>query len=395
MFAAIQEFVICRNCKNNINFYETSPRGLGFKIAARCGCGTRFINSGPMINSGFEINRRIVLVMRLLGVGLQGLNLFCNMMDIGKGMCQDTYSSIINHLYDAAKIVFDAMCLRVVQQERKENEKREKPCSNFTVSGDGSWKKRGFTSLYGVTTLIAHYSGKVIDFVVKSSVCKVCDRKNKNDENYIEWFKQHQQECSLNHVGSAGKMEVDAIKEMFSASEEKFGVRYLNYIGDGDSKTYKAILDLNPYGDDFPVTKSEKVILPIFEDLSREDLLQRCLGGHTQNANESFNATVWRLAPKHLNSGRKIIEIASYIAAGIFNEGYLSVLRIMDDVGLVIGSVCRNFASKQDENRTNAWKRRSRSFSRISRLIQKAKLQSENEMHEEAEGLLYGPGIAD
>lgn len=86
MFAAIQEFVICRNCKNNINFYETSPRGLGFKIATRCGCGTRFINSGPMINSGFEINRRIVLVMRLLGVGLQGLNLFCNMMDIGKGM---------------------------------------------------------------------------------------------------------------------------------------------------------------------------------------------------------------------------------------------------------------------------------------------------------------------
>lgn len=66
VFAAIQEFVICRNCKNNINFYETRPRGLGFKIAARCGSGTRFINSGPMINSGFEINRRIVLVMRLL-----------------------------------------------------------------------------------------------------------------------------------------------------------------------------------------------------------------------------------------------------------------------------------------------------------------------------------------
>lgn len=105
-------------------------------------------------------------------------------------MYQDTYGSIINHLYDAAKIVFDAMCLRVVQQERKENEEREKTSSNFTVSGDGSWKKRGFTSLYGVTTLIAHYSGKVIDFVMKSSVCKACDRKSKNNENYIEWFEQ-------------------------------------------------------------------------------------------------------------------------------------------------------------------------------------------------------------
>jgi len=31
---------------------------------------------------------------------------------------------------------------------------------------------------------------------------------------------------------------------------------------------------------------------------------------------------IWRLAPKHLNSGLKIVEIASYIAARIFNEGY-------------------------------------------------------------------------
>ena len=36
----------------------------------------------------------------------------------------------------------------------------------------------------------------------------------------------------------------------------------------------------------------QKEILPIYEDLSRDDLLERCLGGHTQNANESFNSTV-------------------------------------------------------------------------------------------------------
>jgi len=36
-------------------------------------------------------------------------------------------------------------------------------------------------------------------------------------------------------------------------------------------------------------------ILPIYEELSREELLHRCLGGFTQNANESFNAMVWAL----------------------------------------------------------------------------------------------------
>ena len=72
----------------------------------------------------------------------------------------------------------------------------------------------------------------------------------------------------------------DAMKEMFSASEEKFCVKYSNYIGNWDSKTLKAILELNPCG-------------------------------HTQNANESFNAAVWRLSPKHLHSGLKIIEMSA------------------------------------------------------------------------------------
>jgi len=44
-------------------------------------------------------------------------------------------------------------------------------------------------------------------------------------------------------------MEIDSIKEMYLASE-KFGVRYGNYIGNRDSKTFKAILDVNSYSDD-------------------------------------------------------------------------------------------------------------------------------------------------
>lgn len=56
-----------------------------------------------------------------------------------------------------------------------------------------------------------------------------------------------------NHEGSAGKMEVDAIIEMFLRSDEKFGVEYNNYIGSGDSKMFKAILDKNPYGNDFKI----------------------------------------------------------------------------------------------------------------------------------------------
>ena len=52
-------------------------------------------------------------------------------------------------------------------------------------------------------------------------------------------------------------MEVSSVTEMFLKSEEKYGAKYGNYIGNGDSKTFKTILDVNSeYGDDFQVVKS-------------------------------------------------------------------------------------------------------------------------------------------
>lgn len=44
-------------------------------------------------------------------------------------------------------------------------------------------------------------------------------------------------------------------------------------------------------------------IKPVYEELSRNDLLHRCLGGYTQNNNESFNS-VWSIAPKTTSSGK-------------------------------------------------------------------------------------------
>lgn len=77
--------------------------------------------------------------------------------------------------------------------------------------------------------------------------------------DYEEWYEEHKEECTKNHEGSSGSMEVESVKEMFVRSGEKFGVKYSDYIGDGDSKTFKAILNVNPYGDELTVKKSECV----------------------------------------------------------------------------------------------------------------------------------------
>ncbi|XP_025152724.1 uncharacterized protein LOC109504083 isoform X2 [Harpegnathos saltator] len=419
--------------------------------------------------------------MRLLGIGREGINIFSGLMDIGQGISTSSYTISVQHIYTAARSMFDIFCKKASEEEQIENVNKGRPPTEFKVSGDGSWKKRGFTSLYGVTTLIGYYTGKIIDLVVKSGYCQACTFWNKKK----------------------GKMEVDAVQEMFMRSKEKFGVAYTNYIGDGDSKTYKAILDLNPYGDDLPVVRSEcvghvekrmgtrlrnvktreklggkgkltnvlitkltkhyglairrnvdsvagmkkaimatlhhlcstnenpkhdncpagadswckwrkaeaaskdfnhppplhpevvKHLLPIYKDFSKEQLLTRCLGGHTQNSNESFNSTIWRLVPKHLHSGSKIIEIAAFIAAGVFNEGYSSILKIMNVLDIKIGQQCRCFADNYETQRVQQKERRRSSSTQEARTARRILQMEQHEFYEEAEGLLYAPGIAD
>ena len=45
---------------------------------------------------------------------------------------------------------------------------------------------------------------------------------------------------------------------IFNRSINKYGLRYINYIGDGDSSAYKEVSESKPYGDQ-PVSKLECV----------------------------------------------------------------------------------------------------------------------------------------
>ncbi|GBP20202.1 hypothetical protein EVAR_82075_1 [Eumeta japonica] len=57
----------------------------------------------------------------------------------------------------------------------------------------------------------------------------------------------------------------------------------------------------------------------------------------TQNNNESINHVIWKIAPKEVHSGLKIVEIAANIAVCIFNEGARSILYIMQILDVKTG----------------------------------------------------------
>jgi len=88
-----------------------------------------------------------------------------------------------------------------------------------------------------------------------------------------------------------------------------------------------------------------KALTPVYEELSRDDLLKRCVGSCTQN-NESFNSIVWSLAPKSVSSDKVDLDIAATIATCVYNDGLTSIMKIMELLGITIGSNCYNFCQK-------------------------------------------------
>ena len=47
--------------------------------------------------------------------------------------------------------------------------------------------------------------------------------------------------CNINYIGSASNMESTGALSIFKRSLENYGLRYLNYYGDGDSKSFQSV----------------------------------------------------------------------------------------------------------------------------------------------------------
>ncbi|XP_011135354.2 uncharacterized protein LOC105180772 [Harpegnathos saltator] len=130
-------------------------------------------------------------------------------------------------------------------------------------------------------------------------------------------------------------------------------------------------------------------------ELSRDELLSRCNGGFTQNSNESFNATVWSMAPKSTSSGKHILNTAVYISVGIYNDGLSTIMMLMQNLGMTIGPNCYNFCVETDERRIDFSERSLSDAAKKARISLKASRKEEEEANIDLDGQMYGAGIAD
>ena len=158
----------------------------------------------------------------------------------------------INAFNETQKTVLEAYNAVALQSmtdavDELQKNKDEQGISDVTVSCDGSWQKRGQSSLNGVVTVISSGSGKCLDYRVMIKTCKACEpwESRKGTEEYELFLSHH--ECDINHEGSSGSMEAAGIVECFISSEDDRKLRYVNYIGDGDSKFYSDVVAHDPY----------------------------------------------------------------------------------------------------------------------------------------------------
>ncbi|GFX13371.1 uncharacterized protein TNCV_2191261 [Trichonephila clavipes] len=201
--------------------------------------------------------------------------------------------------------------------------------------------------------------------------------------------------------------------------------------GDGDTKTFNALSENKPYGDDHLIQKVEcvghvqkrmgtrlrklklvyskkklsdgktiggkgrltdsfidklahyyvakavrDVIKPVFEDLSHPALLKKCLGGKRQNPNESLNSLIWKFCPKTIGSSLQIAEIAANLATSVFNDGNQILITILEKFGLKINrNVCVSLAERDNRRIFTSRQRRLESSfeARRAKKIKKSK----------------------
>ncbi|KAJ4429061.1 hypothetical protein ANN_26059 [Periplaneta americana] len=63
------------------------------------------------------------------------------------------------------------------------------------------------------------------------------------------------------------------------------------------------------------------VMKPTFRALAKPDLLKKCVHGKTQNPNESLNQLIWKRCPKTLFVSSTIVQIATFVAILLYNDG--------------------------------------------------------------------------
>ena len=128
-----------------------------------CGYSKEFYASVSNDNS-FDINVRTVYSTKACGQGYAGLEKLTALMNLPKPMTTNNYDKIVNRLKLVAKEVANET-MRDASEDlpSKSRDPNDDTVIDTVVSCDGSWQKKGYSSLIDVIMVISMDNGKALD----------------------------------------------------------------------------------------------------------------------------------------------------------------------------------------------------------------------------------------
>ncbi|GFX00658.1 uncharacterized protein TNCV_2236651 [Trichonephila clavipes] len=364
-----------------------------------------------------DINLQFVWGMRIIGKGHSSSKKLCASLNI-PSVSKAAYRSCEKKILNVASVVSKNAMIEAADEVRKlENTSDVAECG---VSVDGTWQRRGHSSLNGCVAVLSIDTGKVVDLEVMSKWCRNCNTSKSSEKS--KHVKKHQ--CSCNHQGSAGSMEPVGAYRLIERSRETRKLEYVEFYGDGDSKSHLAVKDI--YGIDSRsnignLEEMQRVVIaafyhccsgksntmhgqcplgseswcayqraqsagkvfydknaglpkniinkikPTYLQLCDQNLLRKCLHGKTQNANEAFNESLWNVVPKEIFVELQTFSLGSYIAVINFNKDFSGLLSVLEALDIKIGSYTLRGYAAIDRTRIEDSKRYSLPSAKVKR----------------------------
>lgn len=225
------------------------------------------ISTSPKVSDkSFDVNRRVTQAFTTIGKGYAAVEQFSVVMNM-MPMSNKSFHYHSQFIYRTAKksaILKLCQARQTVREYYKELDPlvTDDSILDLSVSYDGTWHKRGFTSNYGVGCVIEVGTGLVIDFCVLSKFCRNCvltkAQLGEDSAEFYFWYNGHEASCDKNYDGSSPSMETYAAEILWKRSIS-YKFRYSTVVSDGDSKVYSHLCDLNVYGDSLKLSKEECV----------------------------------------------------------------------------------------------------------------------------------------
>ena len=210
-----------------------------------------------------EVTMRSVLSVHCSGFSWRDLHKLATIFDMPAPL-EEMPSLYLNKIEEVTKSAAEESMQAAVDELHQEGDHPPSAvpgCIDIAVSFDSSWKTRGFYSNLGFGSAISALTKKVLDYELLNRICEKCNRwsakrREEHPDEYQKWYDSHKANCKINHTGSSQSMEPAAAMLIWSRSIQKRKLCYTTFIGDGDSKSFQQVCNLNPYNGT-PIRKEE------------------------------------------------------------------------------------------------------------------------------------------